>query len=191
MQQDTKEKILNIANGITLLRFFLILVFLLFAYRASYLGAFLIFVLIFLLDGLDGFFARKNGEVTQLGIAFDISVDSLAMWTGFVFYLAREGLNELVIILFISGLIINLVHSLLVIFAKIGKPQTYWGKAVGCTSFVLIMTLYAKLAFLGNGFFNNLILALAIFYFATTLINLVLMIRYVLVEENHANEKVS
>jgi cardiolipin synthase len=73
------EMILNLPNMLTLSRFVLIPVYIIvFAYGHIF-GAFLILVLAGLTDILDGYIARKKGQITQLGIMLDPLADKTMM----------------------------------------------------------------------------------------------------------------
>ncbi|MFZ7128389.1 MAG: CDP-alcohol phosphatidyltransferase family protein [Desulfobacterales bacterium] len=95
------------ANLITLVRFLLLLVLVALCYSASpwiQLVNMPLVVLVFILDGVDGYVARKRNETTLFGAIFDISIDrvvenvlwlvmvdlgSIPVWVAIVF-LARS-----------------------------------------------------------------------------------------------------
>jgi cardiolipin synthase len=73
---------MNIPNFITLIRFFLIPLYLIVFFselQHSNLYAFLILLLAGLSDMLDGYLARKNGQITELGKLIDPLADKLMM----------------------------------------------------------------------------------------------------------------
>ena len=66
------------ANLITLGRFILLIVLVVLAYAQNpqlQLVNFPLLVIIFILDGVDGYIARKRDEVSLFGAIFDIAID--------------------------------------------------------------------------------------------------------------------
>jgi CDP-diacylglycerol---glycerol-3-phosphate 3-phosphatidyltransferase len=67
-----------LANAITLSRLFLLALAVLFLYRGGpvlLFIAFLLTILIIVMDGLDGWVARTRGETSELGSVMDIAID--------------------------------------------------------------------------------------------------------------------
>lgn len=67
------------ANGITLLRFILITLIFLFGGYISNIQITLILLFLTLLDGVDGFLARKFNHITMVGAYFDMETDALVV----------------------------------------------------------------------------------------------------------------
>jgi CDP-diacylglycerol--glycerol-3-phosphate 3-phosphatidyltransferase len=78
---------MNLPNKLTLLRIFMIPLFLIFFFGSmahNYLWAFLTFVLAALTDMLDGMLARKWGQLTDFGKLMDPLADKLLTITAFI-----------------------------------------------------------------------------------------------------------
>ncbi len=95
----------NLPNFITLIRILLIPVFVvLFATPTSdrSLGAALIFVLAAVTDLLDGYLARRNGQVTILGKLLDPVADKLLVLSALILLVNVDRVSALVAILIIA-----------------------------------------------------------------------------------------
>ena len=76
---------MNLPNGLTLVRIFLVpLLVALLLTKYNVLLAALIFLAASLTDLLDGYFARKRGQVTTLGILLDPVADKLLISSAFI-----------------------------------------------------------------------------------------------------------
>ena len=87
---DTKEKILNAPNVITIFRVVLAIIIVVFVYFQQSHGiypwnllAFSLFVVASLSDSLDGYLARRNNQITNFGRLFDPLADKFLV--SFVF----------------------------------------------------------------------------------------------------------
>lgn len=68
----------NLATKLTIGRFFLVIPAVAFLWVPNYRWvAFLLFVILAVMDALDGYYARKRGEVTRLGTILDPAADKL------------------------------------------------------------------------------------------------------------------
>jgi len=103
------------ANAITTVRFALVFLLVALAYQTqplAQLAAGPLLIVIFALDGLDGYVARKRGEESLFGSVYDIAVDRIVeniLWV----VLANLGLVPLwVSLLFITrGLLVDAIRS--------------------------------------------------------------------------------
>jgi cardiolipin synthase len=83
---------LNLPNLLTVCRFFLVPIYLVIFSMDFKIAAFFIVVVAGATDVLDGYFARKRGQVTEMGIILDPLADKLMMiavvvsllWTGMI-----------------------------------------------------------------------------------------------------------
>ena len=75
----SKEKILTIPNVLSIVRIVLIIPFVLFVMRDNYLGAGFVLVFSGITDLLDGFIARKLGQVSRLGKILDPAADKITL----------------------------------------------------------------------------------------------------------------
>jgi CDP-diacylglycerol--glycerol-3-phosphate 3-phosphatidyltransferase len=81
--------ILNVPNVLTAIRFLLsIVVFVLIPFE-QYVAALIVFVIAASTDWIDGWYARKYGQVTKLGRIFDPFVDKIIICGTFVFLAAE------------------------------------------------------------------------------------------------------
>lgn len=81
---------LNLPNAITLLRFGLALVlFLMIGLGGLWISSAVVFLVAALTDYLDGYFARKYGQITLLGRILDPFVDKVIVLGAFVFLATR------------------------------------------------------------------------------------------------------
>jgi cardiolipin synthase len=75
-----QDKVLTLANGVTIARLIAVAVPIwLVTIKHYWLAAFILFWLIALMDGVDGFVARRFNQVTKLGARLDPSVDRVVM----------------------------------------------------------------------------------------------------------------
>lgn len=75
------------ANLVTLLRYILLLLIVIFSDVWPVWSLGLLFAIPVLLDGLDGYLARKLNHITKFGALFDLETDSLFMtFTGMILY---------------------------------------------------------------------------------------------------------
>ncbi len=105
---------LNAPNSITIARLGLsIVVFWMIYYEGLWISAAALFVLAASTDALDGYLARKYGQVTVLGRILDPFVDKFLICGAFVFLLEKKldsGVNSWIVIIvigremFVSGL---------------------------------------------------------------------------------------
>jgi CDP-diacylglycerol--glycerol-3-phosphate 3-phosphatidyltransferase len=85
---------MNLPNGLTLVRIFLvpILVAVLLTRYDMLLAAF-IFLVASITDLLDGYFARKRGQVTTLGVLLDPLADKLLISSAFISLIQLHGID--------------------------------------------------------------------------------------------------
>ncbi len=83
---------LNAPNSVTIARLFLaIVLFWMIWYQGFWLSSAIVFVIAALTDALDGYLARKYGQVTVLGRILDPFVDKFIICGAFVFLLEKNG----------------------------------------------------------------------------------------------------
>jgi CDP-diacylglycerol---glycerol-3-phosphate 3-phosphatidyltransferase len=83
--------ILNVPNVLTTIRFLLSIVVFVLIPLERYLAAMIVFVLAASTDWIDGWWARKYGQVTKLGRIFDPFVDKIIICGTFIFLAAESG----------------------------------------------------------------------------------------------------
>ncbi|MBT9156090.1 MAG: CDP-diacylglycerol--glycerol-3-phosphate 3-phosphatidyltransferase [Firmicutes bacterium] len=96
---------MNLANRITLSRIFLLPVFLFFVFEQARYGEFIaagIFIVAAATDGLDGYVARKQKNVTNLGKLLDPLADKLLVMSALVSLVAMSALPAWIAIVIIG-----------------------------------------------------------------------------------------
>jgi CDP-diacylglycerol---glycerol-3-phosphate 3-phosphatidyltransferase len=86
---QSSNTIVNVPNVITALRFVLSIVVFVLIPLHQYLAATIIFVVAASTDWIDGWYARKYGQVTKLGRIFDPFVDKIIICGTFIFLAAE------------------------------------------------------------------------------------------------------
>jgi CDP-diacylglycerol--glycerol-3-phosphate 3-phosphatidyltransferase len=91
VHSTASNTILNVPNVLTTLRFLLsVVVFVLIPFQ-QYVAATVVFILSASTDWIDGWYARKYGQVTKLGRIFDPFVDKIIICGTFIFLAAVPG----------------------------------------------------------------------------------------------------
>ncbi|MEO8494797.1 MAG: CDP-diacylglycerol--glycerol-3-phosphate 3-phosphatidyltransferase [Planctomycetota bacterium] len=95
MAEPTEQKptndVFNVPNQLTAARFVLAIVVFVLIPLQSYLAALIVFVIAASTDWIDGYYARKYGQVTKLGRMFDPFVDKIIICGTFIFLAAEQG----------------------------------------------------------------------------------------------------
>lgn len=87
-QNSARNTVVNVPNALTLTRLGLSIVLFVFLAYGQYLTSFVLFVVAASTDWLDGYYARKYGQVTMLGRIMDPFVDKVIVCGTFVFLAA-------------------------------------------------------------------------------------------------------
>lgn len=85
------NQVVNVPNSITAARFVLAIVVFVLLPLGNYLAALLVFLLAASTDWIDGYWARKYNQITQLGRIFDPFVDKIIICGTFIFLSAENG----------------------------------------------------------------------------------------------------
>jgi cardiolipin synthase len=131
---------MNIPNALTLLRIFLVPLFLIAVIYGELALALGVFLVAAFTDLLDGFFARRLGQETRLGLYLDPAADKLLIITC---YLALSFFGFLppwlAVVVFFKDLFMVIGVALLgVLGAQLTVFPTLWGKQ---TTFLQLLTL--------------------------------------------------
>jgi len=86
---DSSNKILNVPNVLTAVRFLLSVVVFVLIPLEQYIAAMVVFVIAASTDWIDGWYARKYQQVTKLGRMFDPFVDKIIVCGTFIFLAAE------------------------------------------------------------------------------------------------------
>lgn len=142
---------LTVPNFVTLIRFFLVPVFVVLMFRDEYWNALITLVVLFSTDWIDGFLARALNQVSTVGQWLDPLADRLSLWV-VVITIVLSGLAPLWLIfaLMIPDLVLAGVMALL----YAGNPQmkvTWLGKARTAALMLGVpMLLFAESPFLND-----------------------------------------
>jgi cardiolipin synthase len=136
---------MNIPNTLTLLRIFLVPLFLIVVIYGEFPLAFGVFLFASVTDLLDGFLARRLNQETRLGLYLDPVADKLLIIIGYL-VLGFNGLlpSWLAVVVFFKDLFMVIGVALL---AMLGAPlkvfPTLWGKLTTCLQLLtLAVVLY-------------------------------------------------
>ncbi|TVS20465.1 MAG: CDP-diacylglycerol--glycerol-3-phosphate 3-phosphatidyltransferase [Planctomycetaceae bacterium] len=91
IQDPPAKSIWNIPNALTALRFVLAIVVFVLIPLQWFFAAFVVFVIAASTDWIDGYWARRFGQTTQLGRIFDPFVDKIIICGAFIFLAAESG----------------------------------------------------------------------------------------------------
>jgi len=85
------RKIFNVPNQLTMARLVLSIAVFVLIPMGNYIASMVLFLIAALTDWADGYWARKFGQVTQLGRILDPFVDKIVICGTFVFLVAEDG----------------------------------------------------------------------------------------------------
>jgi CDP-diacylglycerol---glycerol-3-phosphate 3-phosphatidyltransferase len=88
---NPSNTILNVPNVLTTIRFVLSIVVFVLIPLGQYIAAMVVFVIAASTDWIDGWWARKYGQVTKLGRIFDPFVDKIIICGTFIYLAAERG----------------------------------------------------------------------------------------------------
>lgn len=95
MPEPTEQKptndVFNVPNQLTAARFVLAIAVFVLIPLQLFLAALIVFLIAASTDWIDGYYARKYGQVTKLGRMFDPFVDKILICGTFIFLAADEG----------------------------------------------------------------------------------------------------
>lgn len=155
---------MNLPNKITLSRIALIPIFLLFVspipdflYQVSWLGGILdfiskygdlvgvvIFAIASLTDGIDGYIARKNNLVTNLGIFLDPIADKLLVMSALLALLVKNKIGILVVVIVLSREFIVTAFRLVASSESIVISANILGKSKTMLQMIFIIYMFIK-----------------------------------------------
>ncbi|WP_293444692.1 CDP-diacylglycerol--glycerol-3-phosphate 3-phosphatidyltransferase [Persephonella sp.] len=138
---------MGFANQLTILRIFLIPVFIILIGYNKPLYALIVFIIAGLTDALDGFIARKFNQITTLGKILDPIADKALLVSGFIFIYTSDLQVKFpywYVVIVISRDIYILLGSALIYFMKgyLDVRPSVFGKA---TTFFQILSVVAVL----------------------------------------------
>lgn len=90
-EQKPNNGAFNVPNQLTAARFVLAIVVFVLIPLQLYLAALIVFLIAASTDWIDGYYARKYGQVTKIGRMFDPFVDKIIICGTFIFLAAEQG----------------------------------------------------------------------------------------------------
>jgi len=140
----------NLPNLITLLRAFLVPVFIMAVFYRNFKLALFIFLIASISDALDGFLARRLNQVTTLGVILDPIADKALINSGFILlsYVDRIIPVWLTILVLSRDILILVGGWLLTVFGKMNKIKpTLVGKLTAFSQFFTVFIVLFNLNF--------------------------------------------
>lgn len=136
---------MNLANRLTILRVFLIPVFLLVLYvfdsPTGRVIATLIFIIASLTDWLDGYIARSRNLVTDFGKFMDPLADKLLVAAALIYFVEVGQLSALIVIVIISREFIISGFRLVAVMNQKVIAASIYGKIKTAVTMVMIIVL--------------------------------------------------
>ena len=166
---------MGLANQLTILRIFLIPVFIILIGYNKPLYALAIFIIAGLTDALDGFIARKFNQITTLGKILDPIADKALLVSGFIFIYTSDLSVKFpywYVVIVISRDIYILLGSALIYFMKgyLDVRPSVFGKA---TTFFQILSvvavLIANITYISQNFVDWIIYTASFFTVLSTI----------------------
>lgn len=159
---------MNLPNKLTLLRVFMIPIFLLVLFLApepvNRYVAVVIFIVASLTDMLDGKIARKYNLVSNFGKFMDPLADKLLVMSALVSMVALEDLAAWVVIIILAREFAITGFRTLAMEANIVMAASWWGKVKTTTQMIMIPVVLLKLPFGCMPMVENILVALAVFF---------------------------
>lgn len=159
---------MNLPNKLTLLRVFMIPIFLVVLFLASepvnrYVAV-VIFIVASLTDMLDGKIARKYNLVSNFGKFMDPLADKLLVMSALVSMVALEDLAAWVVIIILAREFAITGFRTLAMEANIVMAASWWGKVKTTTQMIMIPVVLLQLPFSCMPVVENILVALAVFF---------------------------
>lgn len=159
---------MNLPNKLTLLRVFMIPIFLLVLFLApeptNRTVAVIIFIVASLTDMLDGKIARKYNLVTNFGKFMDPLADKLLVMSALVSMVALEDLPAWVVIVILAREFAITGFRTLAMEANIVMAASWWGKVKTTTQMIMIPVVLLQLPFGCMPVVEKILVALAVFF---------------------------
>ncbi|MCX7738705.1 MAG: CDP-alcohol phosphatidyltransferase family protein [Hydrogenothermaceae bacterium] len=161
---------MGLANKLTLLRIFLVPIFIILIGYSEPLYALIVFTVAGLTDAIDGYVARKRNEITQFGKIVDPIADKTLLLSAFVFIYNSSLMYKFpfwFVVLVISRDVYILLGSFLIYLIKghlkvnpsiFGKMTTFL--QIGIVIYVLVSNIYSNVY---NPYIYNTLLGVTVF----------------------------
>ena len=152
---------MNLANKLTMLRIFLVPLFLVFiAIQGIPYGTFIatfIFIIASLTDQLDGYIARSRNQVTTFGKFMDPLADKLLVTAALISLVEMQVVPSWAAVIIIAREFA--VSGLRTLAASEGKviAASYWGKVKTVIQIIAILALLIKVSVASSEYFTSLV----------------------------------
>ncbi len=135
---------MNLANKITIIRMFMVPIFLFFLLidmdYSNYIAT-AIFILAASTDGLDGYIARKRNEITNFGKFMDPLADKLLITSALVGLVEIGKVSSVVAIIIISRELVITGFRVLAASEGINIAASWWGKIKTVSQIVAVVAI--------------------------------------------------
>lgn len=159
---------MNLPNKLTLLRVFMIPIFLLALFLApepaNRYAAVILFIAASLTDLLDGKIARKYNLVTNFGKFMDPLADKMLVMAALVSMVALEDLQAWVVIVILAREFAITGFRILAAEADIVLAAGWWGKVKTTTQMIMIPVVLLQLPFAFMPAVETILVALSVFF---------------------------
>lgn len=118
----------HIPNILSALRILMVGVFVYFFAKAQYLACLITYVTAFLTDLLDGFLARRNNWISNIGKVLDPLADKLMLLTALVCFLTRGWLPLYMIVIVLAKELIMIIGGAVLFRKKVVVYSDWYGK---------------------------------------------------------------
>ncbi|SDK47581.1 CDP-diacylglycerol--glycerol-3-phosphate 3-phosphatidyltransferase [Natronincola ferrireducens] len=135
---------MNLANKLTILRIFLIPVFMIFLLNKISYGveiAAIIFIIAAITDALDGYVARKKNQITTLGKFMDPLADKLLVSAALISLVQMGKLSALVVVIIIAREFTISILRAVAAAEGVVIVASWWGKLKTITQIVAIIVI--------------------------------------------------
>ncbi|AOY77263.1 CDP-diacylglycerol--glycerol-3-phosphate 3-phosphatidyltransferase [Clostridium formicaceticum] len=135
---------MNLANRLTILRIFLIPVFMIFLLNKIPYGveiAAFIFIIAAITDALDGYVARKKNQITTLGKFMDPLADKLLVSAALISLVQMGKLSALVVIIIIAREFTISILRAVAAAEGVVIAASWWGKLKTITQIIAIIAV--------------------------------------------------
>ncbi len=134
-----KEKFKWIPNMLCIIRIVLVFIFIYLSLQDSFYQALFVFLLAGATDVLDGFLARRNNWITELGKILDPLADKLMQCTAVIILSMKGILPSWFALVFFLKEIVTLVMGLIVIKRRnVVVVSKWYGKAAVCLFYLTV-----------------------------------------------------
>lgn len=161
----------HIPNILSFLRLLMVFVFYYFFQSANYLAALGIYVLAILTDLLDGYLARRNNWVSDLGKVLDPLADKLMLMTTLLCFYLKNWLPLWLLILIVAKELIMIIGGTLLLKKHIVVYADWYGKfATGFFNLAIVAT-FCKNFWAWIGIWNYVLLGIAVLFSIIALVH--------------------